>query len=93
MNFGISSPYIEAFGIARAAASKVFTVIDTVPTINLSKGKGDKLKDLQGRITFTNVDFCYPSRKDVPVNYVCFFNVNHAVRCTKIGYNVSIFRS
>lgn len=68
MNFGISSPYIEAFGIARAAASKIFAVIDTVPTINLSKGDGKTINNLQGKITLKNVHFHYPSRKDVPVS-------------------------
>lgn len=70
MNFGVSSPYIEAFGISRAAASKIFAVIDTIPTINLSKGKGTKIKDLQGKITFKNVQFHYPSRKGVSVSIV-----------------------
>lgn len=68
MSFGVSSPYIEAFGIARAAASKIFSVIDTVPTINLSKGKGETVKDLKGTITLKNVQFHYPSRKDVSVS-------------------------
>lgn len=72
MNFGVSSPYIEAFGIARAAASKVFSVIDTIPTINLSKGNGEKINNLQGKISFKNVKFHYPSRKDVPVSEIIF---------------------
>ncbi|XP_044258218.1 ATP-dependent translocase ABCB1 [Tribolium madens] len=67
MNFGISSPYIEAFGVARAAASKVYQIIDNIPKINLSKGKGDKIQDLKGNIKFKNVRFVYPSREDVPI--------------------------
>lgn len=68
MNFGVSSPYIEAFGISRAAASKIFEVIDTIPKINLSKGKGDKIENLKGEITFKSVQFHYPSRKGVSVS-------------------------
>lgn len=68
MNFGISSPYIEAFGVARAAASKIYQIIDNIPIINLSKGKGEKLDKIQGNITFKNVEFQYPSRKEVPVS-------------------------
>ncbi|KAH0811670.1 hypothetical protein GEV33_011121 [Tenebrio molitor] len=67
MNFGISSPYIEAFGVAKAAGSKVFQIIDNIPIINLSKGKGEKIDDLKGKIVFKDVEFLYPSRKDVPV--------------------------
>lgn len=68
MNFGISSPFIEAFGISKAAATKIFSVIDSEPRINLSKGKGEVIKNLQGQITFKNVKFHYPSRKEVPVS-------------------------
>lgn len=67
MNFGISSPYIEAFSVARAAATKVFQVIDNIPIINLSKGKGDTISKLRGNILFENVKFFYPSRPDVSV--------------------------
>lgn len=67
MNFGISSPYIEAFSVARAAATKVFQIIDNIPIINLSKGKGDTISKLRGNIVFENVKFFYPSRPDVPV--------------------------
>ncbi|EFA00893.1 ATP-dependent translocase ABCB1 [Tribolium castaneum] len=67
MNFGISSPYIEAFGVARAAASKVYQIIDNIPKINLSKGNGDKIDNLKGDIKFRNVRFVYPSRQDVPI--------------------------
>jgi ATP-binding cassette subfamily B (MDR/TAP) protein 1 len=73
MNFGISSPYIEAFGVAKAAGSKVFQIIDNIPIINLSKGKGEKIDDLKGKIVFKDVEFLYPSRKDVPVSI--FFNL------------------
>nr|CAD1918045.1 ABCB transporter [Chrysochus auratus] len=67
MSVGMSSPYIEAFGISRGAGSKLFTIIDKEPVINLSKGKGQQLNNLKGNITFKKVDFHYPSRKDVPI--------------------------
>lgn len=68
MNFGISSPFIEAFGIARACGSKIFQVIDNVPVINQAKNVGDVIDSLQGNITFKDVKFSYPTRKDVPVS-------------------------
>lgn len=68
MNFGIASPYIEAFGISKAAGSRIFQVIDNTPEINLAKGNGEKIDDLKGNIKLKNVHFHYPSRKEVPVS-------------------------
>lgn len=67
MNFGIASPYIETFGIARAAAAKVFYVIDNEPVINASKGNGEKPEKFRGDIEFKDVHFQYPSRKAVKI--------------------------
>lgn len=67
MNFGISSPYIEAFSVARAAASKIYQIIDNIPIINLSKGNGDEIENFKGNIIFKDVKFQYPSRGEVPV--------------------------
>lgn len=67
MNFGMSSPYIEAFGMARGAAAKIFGVIDNQPVINASKGNGHKPSSIRGQISFKNVHFEYPSRPDVKV--------------------------
>lgn len=67
MNFGMSSPYIEAFGIARGAATKIFGIIDNIPKINISKNKGKKPEKIRGNIKFSDVKFNYPSRPDVKV--------------------------
>lgn len=67
MNFGMSSPYIEAFSIARGAAAKIFGVIDNKPIINASKGQGMKPAEIKGDIQFKDVHFQYPSRPDVKV--------------------------
>ena len=67
-SFGISSPYIEAFAIAKAAGGKVFHIIDTLPKINLSKNNGEKISPMKGNIKFQDVSFNYPSRKQVPVS-------------------------
>lgn len=69
MNFGMASPYIETFGIAKAAAAKVFSVIDNIPIINASKGNGEKPERIEGNIKFDNVHFHYPSRKTVKVTF------------------------
>lgn len=68
MNFGMSSSYIEVFGIAKGAAAKIFSVIDNVPVINISKNNGKKLNQVKGNIVLKNVVFDYPSRPDVKVS-------------------------
>lgn len=72
--FGMASPYIETFGIAKGAASKIYGVIASEPIINQSKGKGLKPKRIDGSITFKDVHFNYPSRPDIKV--VCFFKLS-----------------
>lgn len=94
MNFGMASPYIETFGIAKAAAAKVFSVIDNIPIINVSKGNGTKPDRIEGNIKFNNVNFHYPSRKAVKVphnfNYMQFVILNK--QCTNLGIARSKFK-
>lgn len=63
----MSSPYIESMGVARGAAYKIFSVIDSEPVINASKYNGKRLEKMDGNINFDNVHFNYPSRSDVKV--------------------------
>lgn len=68
MNFGMSSPYIEAFSIAMGAGAKVFSVIDRVSPINSWSEDGKRPKQMNGNISFTDVHFEYPTRADVKVS-------------------------
>lgn len=63
----MGAPYLQIFGTACGAAGKVFKVLDSEPTINLSLKRGLKLKNLRGEINFDNVYFRYPARPDVKV--------------------------
>ncbi|KAK5640086.1 hypothetical protein RI129_010897 [Pyrocoelia pectoralis] len=65
--FGMASPFMETFGIAKGAATKIFGVIASEPVINASKGNGLKFKKMDGKITFKNVHFTYPSRTDLKI--------------------------
>lgn len=67
-NLGQCAPYFQIFNTARVAATKIYSVIESEPVINLSKGRGKKLKELKGEIVFNDVHFHYPSRKDVQVS-------------------------
>ncbi|KAK9877111.1 hypothetical protein WA026_016856 [Henosepilachna vigintioctopunctata] len=66
-NFSMGAPYLQIFGVACGAASKIFKVLDNEPIINASLKKGLKLKNIKGEIGFSNIHFCYPSRPDVKI--------------------------
>lgn len=68
MSFGTASPFIEAFAVAKAAGGKIFHIIETPPTINMSKSRGVQTDKIKGDIEIRDVSFEYPSRKDVPVS-------------------------
>lgn len=65
--FGMAAPYIQIFSTAASAAVKVFSVIDSKPKINLSKGHGKTLEFIKGEIQLKDVYFEYPSRSGVKV--------------------------
>lgn len=73
INMGASSPFMEAFGISKAAAANVFSIIERKPLIDSMSSEGLKPTDIQGVIEFKNVSFQYPSRKEVKVRVKQFF--------------------
>uniref|UniRef100_H2ZR90 Bile salt export pump n=1 Tax=Ciona savignyi TaxID=51511 RepID=H2ZR90_CIOSA len=58
---------MEYFAAAKAAAYKVFEIIDRVPEIDSMSDDGHKPDRVHGKIEFKNVDFTYPSRLDVQI--------------------------
>jgi ATP-binding cassette subfamily B (MDR/TAP) protein 1 len=68
MNLGMSSPFIEAFSIAKGAGAKVFSVIDRVSPINSWSEDGKRPQQMKGNISFRNVHFEYPTRLEVKVS-------------------------
>jgi ATP-binding cassette subfamily B (MDR/TAP) protein 1 len=67
MQIGQSSMFVEAFNTARAAAGKIFMIIDRVPKIDASSEYGQKPSQLLGNIQFSGINFSYPSRPDVQI--------------------------
>lgn len=67
MNIGMASPYIEAFGIAKGACAKVFQIIEQIPTINPIEPRGKNLNEPLTTIEFRDVEFQYPTRKEIPI--------------------------
>eukprot|EP01117_Protostelium_nocturnum_P020654 TRINITY_DN93_c0_g2_i1.p1 TRINITY_DN93_c0_g2~~TRINITY_DN93_c0_g2_i1.p1 ORF type:complete len:1261 (-),score=421.67 TRINITY_DN93_c0_g2_i1:351-4133(-) len=61
------SPHLSSFGKGRAAAFQVFETIDRVPDIDTDRTDGERLKQVDGKITLEHIAFHYPSRPDVPI--------------------------
>ncbi|CAL4223375.1 unnamed protein product, partial [Meganyctiphanes norvegica] len=67
MNLGQSAPYLEAFNVARGAASTIFDVVQRKSQIDPTSDEGSRPISIKGNIELRNVDFSYPSRPDVPI--------------------------
>ncbi|PNF40555.1 hypothetical protein B7P43_G07604, partial [Cryptotermes secundus] len=85
MNFGLSSPYIEAFSIAKGAAAKVFSVIDRVSPINSLSEDGKRTGKMDGNICFRDVHFEYPTRADVKVLQGLNLDINRGETVALVG--------
>ncbi|XP_069683614.1 ATP-dependent translocase ABCB1 [Periplaneta americana] len=85
MNFGMSSPYIEAFSIARGAGAKVYSVIDRISPINSWSNDGKRPKEMNGNISFRNVHFEYPTRPDVKILQGLNLDINRGEKVAIVG--------
>ena len=65
---------MEYFAAAKAAAYKIFEIIDRVPLIDSMSDEGHKPERVKGEIELRNVDFTYPSRTDVQVRFGGFMS-------------------
>lgn len=69
----MSVPHMEAFGLARGAATSIFKLIDREPSIDCLDEKGKvPEEEAKGEIIFEDVSFSYPSRPDTKVNLNIF---------------------
>jgi ABC-type multidrug transport system fused ATPase/permease subunit len=67
MMMGQAAPFLEAFSVARGAAASVFAILDREPIIDSLSQSGAQPATVEGRISFKDVHFSYPSRPDVTV--------------------------
>eukprot|EP00267_Zea_mays_P034596 XP_008669709.1 ABC transporter B family member 19 [Zea mays] len=65
----LSLSYYAQFAQGRAAAGRVFEIVDRVPDIDAYGGGGRSLSSVRGRIEFKDVEFAYPSRPEAMVLY------------------------
>lgn len=86
-NIADTTPFLEAFAVARGSAKSVFAVIDRKSSIDSMSDDGIILnKETVGNIEFKNVSFNYPSRTDVPVRWIAISvekrNLHRIFHCT-----------
>ncbi|CAF1071435.1 unnamed protein product [Rotaria sordida] len=65
-------PFFQSFSEARGAAASVFRLIDegndaSVNEIDIWKEDTEAIYNINGDIEFDNINFSYPSRRDIPV--------------------------
>lgn len=60
-------PNLSSFLSATVATSRIFEMINRIPTIDSDSKEGTILEEVRGEIEFKNVEFAYPSRPDAPV--------------------------
>ncbi|XP_011495053.1 PREDICTED: multidrug resistance protein homolog 49 [Ceratosolen solmsi marchali] len=85
INLGAASSHLEAFGISKAAAAKVFSIIKRKPKIDSLESTGLKPTDIVGSIEFKNVSFEYPSRADSKVLKNLSFSVKKGETVALVG--------
>ncbi|CAM6101080.1 unnamed protein product [Calypogeia fissa] len=67
LSLGQAMPNVTAFAKGRAAAYKIFLLIDHEPQINKPDPDAKTLEKVDGRIDLRQVSFAYPSRPDVQI--------------------------
>ncbi|XP_050230996.1 ABC transporter B family member 9 [Mercurialis annua] len=67
LSLGQTSPSLNAFAAAQAAAYKMFETINRVPKIDAYDMSGVELENITGEIELKDVHFRYPARPDVQI--------------------------
>ena len=66
-SLGNGGPYASTSASSRAAAYEAFKIIDRQPEIDSWSDSGEKIETMQGDIEYSQVEFSYPSRPDIPI--------------------------
>ncbi|CAF1046776.1 unnamed protein product [Rotaria sordida] len=84
-SLGQAVPHLQALAQARGAAYTLWLIIDTPSKIVSDSESGIKTDDLIGDVQFTNVNFVYPSRPDVPVHNGLSFSAQQGETIALVG--------
>lgn len=84
-SLGQGAPNLEAIAKARGAAYEVYKTIDMPRPIDSSSKEGHKPDRVRGDIEFKNINFNYPSRKDVTILQGMSLKVPHGKTIALVG--------
>ncbi|XP_056330778.1 ATP-dependent translocase ABCB1 [Danio aesculapii] len=84
-SLGQGAPNLEAIAKARGAAYEVYKTIDMPRPIDSSSKEGHKPDHVRGDIEFKNINFNYPSRKDVTILQGMSLKVPHGKTIALVG--------
>jgi len=79
------APPLRAFTAAKQSAANVFFTIDRVPKIPIDDKNGKIAKEVMGEISFKDVEFNYPSRKNVTVLKKVSFQIEKNKKTAFVG--------
>jgi ABC-type multidrug transport system fused ATPase/permease subunit len=67
MGIGMIAQILPDILKAKGAAVGIFNLLDRVPEINTNEGVGLTLPQIEGKVTFQNISFAYPTRTETKV--------------------------
>ncbi|CAJ0607901.1 unnamed protein product [Cylicocyclus nassatus] len=84
---GDAIPQMGALISAQLAAADIFAIINRVPDIDSTKTEGFTPEKITGKLSFSNVNFSYPSRPDVKVLKDVSYEVNPGETVALVGHS------
>ncbi|XP_076826867.1 LOW QUALITY PROTEIN: ATP-dependent translocase ABCB1-like [Brachyhypopomus gauderio] len=85
LSLGQGIPKLETVAKARGAAFTIYETIDTPRPIDSSSEEGFKPDSVKGDIEFKNIQFSYPSRKEVKILQGMSLKVPHGKTVALVG--------
>jgi ATP-binding cassette, subfamily B, bacterial len=69
------------------ASERIFEILEETPEVTLAESERPIVRPVQGNISYRDVHFSYPSRKDLPVLKGLSFDVNAGEKIALVGYS------